>query len=36
MMSQTEAHWKLFAVISGIYIKSRRITEEHLKPYRMT
>jgi DNA-binding MarR family transcriptional regulator len=36
MMSQTEPHWKLFAVISGIYIKSRRITEEHLKTYRMT
>jgi len=36
MMSQTESHWKLFAVISGIYVKSRRITEEHLKPYKMT
>jgi DNA-binding MarR family transcriptional regulator len=35
-MNQTEAHWKLFATISGIYIKSRRITEEHLKPLRMT
>ena len=36
MMNQTEPHWKLFAVISGIYIKSRRITEEHLKQYKMT
>jgi DNA-binding MarR family transcriptional regulator len=36
MMNQTESHWQLFAVISGIYIKSRRITEEHLKPYKMT
>ena len=36
MMSQTEAHWQLFAAISGIYVKSRRITEDHLKPYRMT
>ena len=35
-MSQKEPHWKLFAVISGIYIKTRRITEEHLKPYAMT
>jgi DNA-binding MarR family transcriptional regulator len=36
MMSQTEPHWQLFAAISGIYVKSRRITESHLKPYRMT
>jgi len=36
MMSQTEPHWQLFAAISGIYVKSRRITETHLKPYRMT
>jgi len=35
-MNQTESHWKLFAVISGIYVKSRRITEDHLKPYEMT
>ena len=35
-MNQTESHWQLFAVISGIYIKSRRITENHLKPYGMT
>ena len=36
MMKQTESHWMLFAVISGIYIKSRRITENHLKPLGMT
>ena len=35
-MNQTESHWKLFAVISGIYIKSRRITENHIKPYGIT
>ena len=35
-MNQTEPHWQLFAAISGIYVKSRRITETHLKPYRMT
>jgi DNA-binding MarR family transcriptional regulator len=35
-MDQTEQHWKLFSVISGIYVKSRRITEEHLKSYNMT
>jgi DNA-binding MarR family transcriptional regulator len=35
-MNQTESHWKFFAVISGIYIKSRRITENHIKPYGMT
>lgn len=36
MMNQTEPHWQLFAAISGIYVKSRRITESHLKPYGMT
>ena len=36
MMNQTEPHWQLFAAISGIYVKSRRITENHLKPYGMT
>lgn len=35
-MNQKESYWKLFAVISGIYIKSRRITENHIKPYGMT
>ena len=36
MMDESEAHWKLFAVISGIYIKSRRIAEESLKPLNVT
>lgn len=36
MMNQTEPHWQLFAALSGIYVKSRRITESHLKPYGMT
>ena len=35
-MNQTESHWQLFAIVSGIYIKSRRITENHLKQYGMT
>jgi DNA-binding MarR family transcriptional regulator len=35
-MNQGESHWKLFATISGIYIKSRRIAEAYLKPYDVT
>jgi len=35
-MNQTESHWQLFAAISGIYIKSRRIAEEQLKPLNVT
>ena len=31
MMNQDEPHWKLFATISGIYLKSRRIAEEYMK-----
>lgn len=36
MMNQSESHWKLFAAISGIYIKSRRIAEAYLKPLDVT
>ena len=36
MMNQGEQHWQLFATISGIYIKSRRIAEEQLKPLKVT
>ena len=35
-MNQTEPHWQIFAVVSGIYIKSRRIAEEQLKPLDVT
>ena len=35
-MNQTEKHWQLFATISGIYIKSRRIAEDSLKPLGVT
>ena len=35
-MNQTEPHWQLFAVVSGIYIKSKRIAEEQLKPLDVT
>jgi DNA-binding MarR family transcriptional regulator len=36
LMEPTEAHWQLFALISGIYMKSRRIAEEALRPLNMT
>jgi DNA-binding MarR family transcriptional regulator len=36
MMDESETHWKLFAAISGIYIKSRRIAEESLRPINVT
>jgi DNA-binding MarR family transcriptional regulator len=36
VMEPSEAHWQLFALISGIYMKSRRIAEEALRPYNMT
>ena len=35
-MNQTEPPWQLFAVVSGIYIKSRQIVEEQLKPLNVT
>lgn len=35
-MTPDEAHWKLFALISGIYIKSRRLAEDSLKPLDVT
>lgn len=35
-MNQTQQHWQLFATISGIYIKSRRIAEVRLKPLKVT
>jgi DNA-binding MarR family transcriptional regulator len=36
MMTPDEPHWKIFALISGIYLKSRRLAEESLKPLNMT
>lgn len=36
MMTPEQPHWKLFALISGIYLKSRRLAEESLKPLRVT
>jgi DNA-binding MarR family transcriptional regulator len=31
-----EPHWKLYALISGIYQKSRRLSEKTLRPLRIT
>ena len=36
MMTPDEPHWKLFHLISGIYIKSRRLAEESLRPLDVT
>lgn len=36
MMKSDEPHWKLFALASGIYLKSRRLAEKSLKPLNMT
>jgi len=36
MMTPDEPHWRLFHLISGIYIKSRRLAEESLRPLNMT
>ena len=35
-MKPEESHWKLYAVISGIYLKSRRLSEESLKTVGIT
>jgi DNA-binding MarR family transcriptional regulator len=35
-MQPAEPHWKLYVVISGIYQKSRRLSEESLKALRLT
>jgi DNA-binding MarR family transcriptional regulator len=35
-MQPNEPHWKLYALISGIYQKSRRLSEETLKTLRIT
>lgn len=35
-MQPYEPHWQLYAVISGIYQKSRRLSEETLKALRIT
>jgi len=35
-MKPEEPHWKLYALISGIYQKSRRLSEESLKTLRIT
>ena len=36
LMKPDEPHWKLYALISGIYQKSRRLSEKTLKPSRIT
>jgi DNA-binding MarR family transcriptional regulator len=36
MMTRDEPHWKMFALVSGIYMKSRRLAERWLKPLNMT
>ena len=35
-MKPDEPHWKLYALISGIYLKSRRLSEESLKSLGIT
>ena len=35
-MTPNEPHWKIFALASGIYLKSRRIAEKSLKPLNVT
>ncbi len=35
-MKPNEPHWQLYAMISGIYTKSRRLSEESLKPLKLT
>lgn len=35
-MTPNEPHWKMFALASGIYLKSRRIAEKSLKPLNVT
>jgi DNA-binding MarR family transcriptional regulator len=35
-MNPDEPHWKLYALISGIYLKSRRLSEESLKSLGIT
>jgi DNA-binding MarR family transcriptional regulator len=35
-MTAQEPHWKIFALASGIYLKSRRIAEKALKPLNIT
>jgi DNA-binding MarR family transcriptional regulator len=36
MMTPDEPHWRLFFLISGIYMKSRRLAEESLRPLNVT
>ncbi len=36
MMTPDEPYWKIFAIASGIYLKSRRLAEKSLKPLNMT
>jgi DNA-binding MarR family transcriptional regulator len=35
-MKPKESHWKLYAIISGMYQKSRRLSEKTLKPLQIT
>lgn len=35
-MNPDERHWKLYALMSGIYLKSRRLSEESLKTVGIT
>ena len=36
MMTPQEPHWKIFALASGIYLKTRRLAQKSLKPLSMT
>jgi DNA-binding MarR family transcriptional regulator len=36
MMAPEEPHWELFRLISGIYMKSKKIAEESIKPLGVT
>ena len=35
-MNPDQPHWKIFTAISGIYLKSRKLAEESLKPLNVT
>jgi DNA-binding MarR family transcriptional regulator len=35
-MTSQEYHWKIFALSSGIYLKTRKLAEKYLKPLKIT
>ena len=35
-MTYQENHWKIFALSSGIYLKTRKLAEKYLKPLKIT